>query len=78
MIFRVHTLKVPEIGPGFNSTSPHRRMRQIVGLEYFLPNKARARRSEEKCQRNRVKMSKLISGCSRFRCTRRENAVGCR
>jgi hypothetical protein len=32
MIFRVHTLKVlemgSEIGPGFNSTSPHRRMRR--------------------------------------------------
>jgi hypothetical protein len=28
MIFRIQTLKVPEVGPGFGSTSPHRRMRR--------------------------------------------------
>ena len=35
MIFRVHTLKVPEIGPGFNSTSPHRRMRDSRPRVFF-------------------------------------------
>jgi hypothetical protein len=28
MIFRVHTMKVLEIGPGFNLALPHRRMRR--------------------------------------------------
>jgi hypothetical protein len=41
MIFRVHTLKVLEIGPGFNSVSPHRRMRSVSEEE-------RRKKSEEK------------------------------
>jgi hypothetical protein len=43
MIFRVHTLKVPEIGPGFNSTSPHRRMRTDSRPRVFFGQMKRER-----------------------------------
>jgi hypothetical protein len=45
MVFRVHTLEVPVIGAGFNSTSPHRRMRRDSRVFF----------GQMKCERGEVK-----------------------
>jgi hypothetical protein len=70
IIIRVHTLIVPEVGSGFNSTPPHRRMSRATRTFFAQMNHKR------RGVKSTIKMSKLISGFSRLRDTkRRENAV---